>query len=564
MKQILICVFLLLAKVADLASCSCYDYYELKKIEWAINKYEDEAKLYYFDKVYCHWDNLPREKWEYPYNNQVNELNSTLLPQNSSRYPVTYHNILIFEQKIAVMTDYHIEKAYMRVFGPEAPYIAGSKQDKDAKVEKDRKIARKNEQKIRDVLDDSTAKIINIYLKLYEDCLKNHGSLQTYRDYGLLSHLNNNFEIAHEMLNRLMEEAEKTGQLDVLDSQFYHELGSVCVEAMAYNEAIDYLSQAIQKDPNNKAAHFDRALAYFETGNFDLAIGDYIASDRGQNHPKNESFRPTPVSDEFSKALFASTLQGAVDGVNDFVPSMCSTIYGLGETLWAMHQHPIDLSQKYAAACLEVSAAILDYCEAKDWKLLDDCSDQIKILYERHEHLSDTEKGELAGYAIGRYGVDIFAGGTILKGVRAARNLKHANRLCNLEAMTLSNANKEAMAASACRHAAEREALFKNVKIQWDKQNKHVFGKHNFLEDRSIFQHSDPQGLLAKFAGKGIKDNNVLAGSPGYKELVDFEEHIGIWKSRDGKISLPTTRGTIHYAKDGAHIVPAHPEGKKL
>ena len=48
--------------------------------------------------------------------------------------------------------------------------------------------------------------------------------------------------------------------------------------------------------------------------------------------------------------------------------------------------------------------------------------------------------------------------------------------------------------------------------------------------------------------------------TPGYKEVVDFKEHIGIWKNKTE--SLPTTKGTIHYAKDGAHIVPAHPNSE--
>lgn len=46
---------------------------------------------------------------------------------------------------------------------------------------------------------------------------------------------------------------------------------------------------------------------------------------------------------------------------------------------------------------------------------------------------------------------------------------------------------------------------------------------------------------------------------PGYKETVDFGEQIGIWKSVDGITELPTTRGTIHYGKKGAHIVPVKP-----
>ena len=41
---------------------------------------------------------------------------------------------------------------------------------------------------------------------------------------------------------------------------------------------------------------------------------------------------------------------------------------------------------------------------------------------------------------------------------------------------------------------------------------------------------------------------------------MDFNEIIEIWKDPSGKESLPTTRGTIHYSKDGAHIIPTSPK----
>ena len=113
----------------------------------------------------------------------------------------------------------------------------------------------------------------------------------------------------------------------------------------------------------------------------------------------------------------------------------------------------------------------------------------------------------------------------------------------------------------AVKQEKAREAILKssNLKLQWDKQGKHIPGKHNYISGRSVLEHSNPQQLIEKFAGSGRRVNHNLPGKPGYKEIVDFDEKIGIWNSKDGKISLPTTRGTIHYSKDGCHIVPAEP-----
>ena len=235
----------------------------------------------------------------------------------------------------------------------------------------------------------------------------------------------------------------------------------------------------------------------------------------------------------------------------------------LGETLWAvnpLNPKSVENTNQFASACYEMAECMVDYCKNVDWETVDGYVDQIKTLYERFDQLNDSEKGELIGYTVGKYGVDLFAGGAVVKSVATYRKLRTANRICNLESMAISNANKEAIVASSLKHASEREAFFKNVKFECDKQNKLIIGKHNYQPGKSIFEHPDPESLIKNFAGKGKPMNKEIPGNPNYKELVDFGEHIGIWKDQDGLFALPTTKGHIHYSKNGAHIIPAHPE----
>lgn len=97
------------------------------------------------------------------------------------------------------------------------------------------------------------------------------------------------------------------------------------------------------------------------------------------------------------------------------------------------------------------------------------------------------------------------------------------------------------------------------LRIHEGRQGKHMPSHSNYEPDkgRSIFRGSMryAQELIEKFAGAGEWY------SPN-KEVVEFGENIGTWISADGKERLPTTRGTIHYSLDGAHIVPANP-GRK-
>ncbi|HMA93742.1 MAG TPA: polymorphic toxin type 50 domain-containing protein [Polyangiaceae bacterium] len=86
-------------------------------------------------------------------------------------------------------------------------------------------------------------------------------------------------------------------------------------------------------------------------------------------------------------------------------------------------------------------------------------------------------------------------------------------------------------------------------------QGKHVPGHNNFKPGRSELTHPDPQALLDRGIGTGVRH--------GTKEVVDFGEEIGTHVARDGTRST-TSRGTIHYnSKNEAHIVPALPEPPK-
>ncbi|MDY5126642.1 polymorphic toxin type 50 domain-containing protein [Actinotignum sp. GS-2025f] len=43
------------------------------------------------------------------------------------------------------------------------------------------------------------------------------------------------------------------------------------------------------------------------------------------------------------------------------------------------------------------------------------------------------------------------------------------------------------------------------------------------------------------------------------KEIVNLGQVIGIYRHSSSDPGLPTTWATIHYSKNGAHLVPADP-----
>ncbi|MDU0073256.1 T7SS effector LXG polymorphic toxin [Bacillus sp. FSL M8-0052] len=98
------------------------------------------------------------------------------------------------------------------------------------------------------------------------------------------------------------------------------------------------------------------------------------------------------------------------------------------------------------------------------------------------------------------------------------------------------------------------------AKVKPGAQEKHIPGTPNYKQEvangkkKSIFygDNKKAQELLDKYAGKG----EILKNG---REVVDFGQKIGkAYDMKTGKY-IETTRGTIHYSKDGAHIVPAKP-----
>ena len=408
--------------------------------------------------------------------------------------------------------------------------------------------------KANQILDEIPSTIMPLYREGIKDCP--HRFECFFYEKGLMSALEGKWDEALIEIQNFIDQSNK----DDIEAEVYKLCGEACLELNLFNEAIQALTTAINKDPENKQAYFHRASAYFETGKFDEALADYLLSDKGNKITK-ASFL---VSKEFAASLLNGVYQGSLEAAIEFFPSLCSSAYGLGKTLWMvnpLNSENLNNMNHFVNACYETTELVVDYCKNIDAETFEEYAEQVKILYERFDQLNESEKGLLVGHAIGKYGVDIFAGGIAIKAVSNYKKLRTANRLCNLETMAISNANKEAVVASSLKHASEREAFFKNVKYNYDAHNKHILGHNDYNGTRSIWNHKDPEGLVRRFGGTGYIKRGY-PGSPGYKETVDFQEYIGIWKNADGTIELPTTRGVIHYGKKGAHIVPSNPNPK--
>lgn len=406
------------------------------------------------------------------------------------------------------------------------------------------------------ILDNLPSKIIPLYKNILTSCFHVNETRNIAHSYNaaLVSFIEGNWNDFAHQAERLIQLATIHNKTYIVNSGFYQKYGESQLQVHNYHKAIEALSIAIAKNPNNKEAYFQRAIAYFEIGDFDQAIVDYLFS--GKSKEVNTEFK---ISLDFEKALLEGLIEGGEIALIDFFPSIWDSVCGVGQTFWAFVNHPIDTTTNFYNSCYELAKITAEYCKSLDWDTLEEYAYEMKILCEKFDSLTDSEKGQLIGVCIGKYGIDIFAGGAAIKSVSVLKKIKDANRICNLEAMATSSLNKEIIATAAKEYAIKRSAYFKNVKYNFDAHHKHILGHNDYDGKRSIWTHHDPESLLRNFGGKGIPERGH-PGVPGYKETVDFGEVIGIWKSKDGKKQFQTTRGTIHYGNKGGHIVPVKPE----
>lgn len=91
-------------------------------------------------------------------------------------------------------------------------------------------------------------------------------------------------------------------------------------------------------------------------------------------------------------------------------------------------------------------------------------------------------------------------------------------------------------------------------KIHMGKQGKHIVGHANYQKGKSIITISTDslQALVYKLSGTGKALNQN-------KERIDFGVKIGKYVDEATGAAYDTTKGIIHYSKDGVHVVPARP-----
>ncbi len=416
----------------------------------------------------------------------------------------------------------------------------------------------KEKQRRQEIVRKTESEVNAVYEQIFSWCIAHHKWKGSIYSRGLLFFEKGEFSDAFDDVSGFIAQVKQHERDKFLQADVYFNQGKSASEIGMYNEAIKALSEAIDKNPRYRDAYFERAVAYFETGNFDRAFSDYLASNL-----KPQSF--LEQTEDFlllTSAMMMGLQQGSAIASIEYFPSLLSAVFGINQALWAFAQDPVQVSKDFVDAAFACANYVR---ENSSREILEMVVPELKELTLHWDELDAPKRANQISYIIGKYGIEIFASAGTTKAVKVFQDLKRANNLLTFEAMALSKRNKAHIAAEAVKRAEARKRILKssNLKIQMDKQGKHIVGHKNYvaMDNKSIFEHSDPQRLVNDFAGTGRKATNIAPGMPGYIELVNFNEFIGYSIDKTTGQKIGTTWGKIHYAKDGVHVVPTAPRG---
>jgi tetratricopeptide (TPR) repeat protein len=174
-----------------------------------------------------------------------------------------------------------------------------------------------------------------------------------------------------------------------------------------YSQAVQDLGKAIETNPANPRPYLERGIAHFSLGQYDRSLEDYqqFASQAQKTNPLSVS--------EFSLGVAKGLPNGVYESGKGFFLFMADFV-----------KHPIQTSGQI----LDSVTALVNLVRNDEWGIVaETLSPEIHQLVTQWDALSSEEKGELAGYALGKHGTDILTPTALAK--IASKSVKSAQEL---------------------------------------------------------------------------------------------------------------------------------------
>jgi tetratricopeptide (TPR) repeat protein len=408
---------------------------------------------------------------------------------------------------------------------------------------------------IQSTLSQGLTEITRACEQLYTLCIEEHNDKNSFYERGLTYYDQGKFLESIGDISKFLDTGQMIPNQDN-PSELYLAQGRCYSDLALYDQAIEALTEAIHANPENKEAYLERAGAYFEIGDFDSSIQDYLTS----------GFRTTPI-DSSKLDLALGFIIGASSGIQEalveFIPGLLNSAKGLSSALWSIAITPQQFSQDMFHACNSLLQFLANHPNPE---ILEAISPKLKALFYDRDSLTSQEKGEYLGYLLSKNGVELFGA---VGAMKVYQQIRRANMLMTLETLAISKPKViEKSAEWAAKHAEvikkmrADEAFVKSLRKQnlsesTIRKTLHELGKETFPRPKGV-----PENFIANFSEKNfgmmyIDPSNkqhyirVMPGEPKSPNLKQQKPYV-IHRIRDDAVDIAGEK--VHPKSEFAHI----------
>lgn len=198
------------------------------------------------------------------------------------------------------------------------------------------------------------------------------------------------------------------GNFSDLNAMSYQARGDLALSSEYYHQAVQDFGKAISLNPSNPVLYLERGIANFELGNYENSIADYSQYIEKTGEP----FSATDFSLGFAKGVpkgIYDSGKGSLLFLSDFIT------------------HPIHTSKQVIDSLSQLATLVKN---DEFGIVAESLSPELHQLVTQWDTIPSETKGELAGYAIGKLGMDLMAPGAVAK--VASKNINSAKELVTI------------------------------------------------------------------------------------------------------------------------------------
>lgn len=191
----------------------------------------------------------------------------------------------------------------------------------------------------------------------------------------------------------------------------YQVLGERALTCRHWDQAVHNFGRVIELEPTNPLPYLERGIAHFNLGEYDRSLEDY-------HHFVSQTSNIRSLC--------------AIDFGVGFVKGLPKGIYdsGTGIILFFTNfvRHPFHTSEQL----LDSFTLLANLVRNDEWGTIGEAlAPEIHQLVTQWDTLPSTSKGELAGYAFGKYGADILTPGALVKiGTKSIKSAQELASVC--------------------------------------------------------------------------------------------------------------------------------------